>query len=373
MDLDEANQKLKTAFCRFQIQQINSALYLRGVLPPKPGSKKSEPHQQRIPCRVKANRAGVKVAYTLALRLENELALGAFDWAAYVDVARRQTVGAAVAALEQHYWDSREKTLQTQDSWATGYGNIYKRMDPDKPLTEAYCLRILKDNSRPDSRNRLAHYYALTKLMKSAGVVYNIEQWATLKGSYSTNTPKERVLLSDEEIIKTWHEIDNHLTAYCWGMMATFGFRTHELWHLDCSPLVAGQSFVLVKATTKSKKTRRAYALPAEWIDLFGLRIPCPFDATKAGLVTNRVLGRRISHRFETAQLTSPYTLRHCYRARAFRADIDTIATSRSMGHSPVIGHRHYTRWIQEQDIANAFEQDPSPITPTTLQDSSDM
>ena len=355
-EIDLANQRLKGSGCRLKIEQRRESLVLRGVLPPKPGSAELTPKQQRIPVGAKASVAGIKRAMALAQKIDAEVTLGTFRWQDHVaETSTRDTAGSIIQRFEQHYWASREKTIQTQESWKTSYWEVYKRFEPDGVLTEKTARQLML-RTEPDTRSRVRYHDALVKLLKFAGLPYDIDLWKDLKGSYNTNEPKPRKLLSDEEIIEVWRGLDDVVTAYAWGLMATFGLRTHELWHLNTAPLLKGENYVVVGSQTKAKKERRAYALPVEWIDMLELRIDWDLCAPEG--ISNQRLGRRIASRFSVRGLPAPYTLRHCYRARAFRSQIDPVAAARSMGHSVMISQKHYTRWIEERDIAKAFEQD---------------
>ncbi|NJK64838.1 MAG: hypothetical protein HC921_20970 [Synechococcaceae cyanobacterium SM2_3_1] len=355
-EIKQANERLKLSGCRLRIEQRRNSLVLRGILPPKPGSPHTKPHQQRIPLGgIRLSVAGIKRATALAQKIDAEVTLGSFDWKSYVgEVEAGEKIGPLLKRFENHYFSSRERNEQTQTTWDSCYWEVYKRLDPAGKLTEHTAKECLF-RTKPDSRNRVRYYTALTKLMKYAKTPYDIDSWKELRGNYGKSDPAPRDLLSDEEIIKIWGDIDDVFTAYCWGFLATYGLRTHELWHLNTNPLLEGENYVLVGKQTKSKKPRKAYPLPQEWIELFELRIEWGLKAP-AGL-QNRLLGARISKRFAWRDLPTPYTLRHCYRVRGLRARLDPVVSSRSMGHSVEVGQGHYTRWVQDQDIARAFQQ----------------
>jgi hypothetical protein len=54
------NARLKAARLGLQVERRGDRLSLRGTLPPRPGSGKSRPHQQRIPLKLPATPAGLK-------------------------------------------------------------------------------------------------------------------------------------------------------------------------------------------------------------------------------------------------------------------------------------------------------------------------
>ncbi len=60
MDIREANGVLKAGGCRVVVEERGGHLWLRGTLPPKPGSEKQLAHQQRIRLGVRATVAGLQ-------------------------------------------------------------------------------------------------------------------------------------------------------------------------------------------------------------------------------------------------------------------------------------------------------------------------
>ncbi len=59
-------------------------LYCRGTLPPKPGSKKLEWHQQEIALGLRATPQGLQVAQKKVIEILALLEEGKFDWQPYV-------------------------------------------------------------------------------------------------------------------------------------------------------------------------------------------------------------------------------------------------------------------------------------------------
>ncbi|MEJ1930802.1 hypothetical protein WDZ92_11120, partial [Nostoc sp. NIES-2111] len=92
--INEANGRLKNSFCRLKIEQIGGRLYLRGILPPKPLSRKVNPYRQRISA-ASANSEGVKIAEKLAKQVSVQIDAKTFNWADYLnlEVDQEKTIG----------------------------------------------------------------------------------------------------------------------------------------------------------------------------------------------------------------------------------------------------------------------------------------
>jgi len=60
--LSQANGRLRAANVGVTIRQKGNHLYLRATLPPRPGSDRVQPFQQRIALGYHANPAGLKLA-----------------------------------------------------------------------------------------------------------------------------------------------------------------------------------------------------------------------------------------------------------------------------------------------------------------------
>jgi len=60
--IEQVNARLKAARMGLQIERRGQKLNLRGTLPPRPGSDRLKPHQQRLSLNLPATTAGLKQA-----------------------------------------------------------------------------------------------------------------------------------------------------------------------------------------------------------------------------------------------------------------------------------------------------------------------
>ncbi|NET39121.1 MAG: integrase, partial [Cyanothece sp. SIO1E1] len=102
--LAQANGRLKAARVGVHIEQSGGKLRLRATLPPKPGSSRTEAHQQRISIGVPANLSGLKTAEKEARKIGALLACDEFDWASYATLpSSASTIGKLIEQFGQHY------------------------------------------------------------------------------------------------------------------------------------------------------------------------------------------------------------------------------------------------------------------------------
>jgi integrase len=82
--LAQANGRLKAGNVGVLIRHRGLKLYLRAMLPPKPGSPKDKPHQQEIATGFRANPAGISAAEKEARRVGSLLEGKEFSWLPYI-------------------------------------------------------------------------------------------------------------------------------------------------------------------------------------------------------------------------------------------------------------------------------------------------
>jgi integrase len=177
-------------------------------------------------------------------------------------------------------------------------------------------------------------------------------------------------LPSDAEIVEWFYKISNLNWRWAYGMMATYGIRPHELFHLDTQDLEQGGYVLKVLENTKTGfREVRPYHL--EWVDQFGLRqkrLPAINVIGKG----NKRLGSKISAGFRRYKVPfRPYNLRHAYAVRCLRFDVDPSLAARWMGHTVAVHTRTYQAWISKDVEHEAFVksiQNPNrPKPPATL------
>ena len=352
--LNQVNDRLKMENTPLTIRQKGNRLYLRGKLPPRPISNKSFPHQQDIALGVYATVDGLRLAEKEARKVGFLLESGEFSWKPYlrhrlVPLFPHQTIGDWINALETDYFMRRAKTPQSLTTWETNYAEVFKRLPCSQPLTSTILKKAIAATP-PDTRIRQKTCLALDKLAQIAGVDFDAKRFA---GNYSPSKVSLRNLPSDEMIVEWYYRLSNPAWRWAYGMLATYGLRPHELFHLDLEefPHSGGVLRVLAGKTG----ARRVWPLHPEWVEQFGLmdvKLPACHGQT------NRDLGHRVSHYFGRQQMPfRAYDLRHCWAIRSMQYGLEIGLAAQQMGHSAIIHSQTYHAWLAQEHHQQAFER----------------
>jgi hypothetical protein len=366
--LDKANRRLKSARTGVTIfwRPGRGKLHLRGIFPPRPDSDRIEAHQQTLAINLPASVEGIKQAEIRAKEIGSLLVRERFRWENVLkaDPAEQEqlTVRYWVKQMERQYFEARSTTLQTETTWRTNYHDVYKHLDDDAYLTVDLLKATILERTEPDSRQRLRYCLALAALGRLAGL--DVAALSALKGNYSATKTATRVLPTDVEILEAWHNLSHAPPWVRWsfGMIACYGLRPHELYHLDLTDFKKGNEKIRVLDETKTR-SRTLWPLVPEGFDLAWLRTPYPPTEVKSGKATpkvkdNQTLGQRISTAFRRWGVPIlAYDLRHAWAVRAIRRGLDVSAASRMMGHSLSVHNKTYQRWLTDADLESAYRR----------------
>ncbi|WP_338442575.1 hypothetical protein VZG28_06410 [Synechococcus elongatus IITB4] len=178
-----------------------------------------------------------------------------------------------------------------------------------------------------------------------------------LQGDYSigSETGIKRQLLTDEEIVSWYNQLKSPLSKWCFGALATWGLRPHELWLIDLDTLSKANSGLITVLPEqngivgKGKHPRSRSILPCrpnwfyDW-ELWNYQLP------QSKGVTARDLGHVIGAQFKRNKTPFlPYDLRHAWAVRALHSGLPTSQAARAMGHRLTVHERIYLYWIDEQ------------------------
>jgi integrase len=345
----QSNGRLKRDGYRVAIVLVRDRLYLQATLPPAPGSKKAEPHQQKLSLKLPANPEALKVAERRARELGQQLQTGEFDWALWRDRPTQAECCTAdwVAKFEADYWARRPKNPNTEVTWKVDYAGPFNRLHPYEPLTTTAILEAVKTTS-PDTRTRRRVCLAYQALARFAGLAINLKPY---RGNYGPETVKERRIPSDAEILAIWERINPEDWRWAFGMIATYGLRPGELKFCKFDP------YPRLRILEGKTGPRLAYPLHPDWPDRLGLR---NVRRPNCSGISRAAFGQRVTKAFKRLKVPfPPYSLRHAYAVRGIgRQSIDAMA--RSMGHSPKVHCSIYQKWLTEDDLDRAW-QNPKP------------
>lgn len=347
MDINSANSRLS----KVKIRIRGDRLSLRATLPTKDGTGKK---QQDIATGLPATPQGLKLALAKAQSLESDILLERFTWelsAPTPEPAETKTIEYWCDELERTHWQTTPKTASREHCFKNDYKFAFNQLPPDEPVCFAVLKRVLVQTP-PDSRSRQRNHQAYSRLAKIAGVELP-PSWKALKGKYE---PGDRLIPSEDEIIKTWERLTGRW-RWAFGMMASYGLRNHEI--VRCS----FEQYPVLNIWKNTKtKDRIVYPLHPDWPDKFGLiKVDCPQLTSEVNSVNGRVVSKTFKrHGIEF----NPYALRDAYAVRGAVLGVNPAVMSKWMGHSLDTHYRHYLKWIQRSDFDNVWAELTQKKTP---------
>lgn len=354
--LEAVNQRLSAGQFGVSIEQHGHRLYLRATLPPKPRSRRATPYQQRIALGIRANPGNLALAEKEARKVGALLACGEFDWLPYLRgaVARPESVGDWVCKFEGEI-----RPGLADITWSKDYRQPFDRLPHDRPLTPELLITTL-EQTKPNSKTRMRYFLAYQRLANFAGVPVDLKPY---QGNYSASEVEPRNLPDDATIAATWAQMKNESWRWIFGMIATFGLRSHECFYLDCEELSDGGH--MVRVTEGKTGGRLVWACYPEWVELFNLRdvkLP-PVNGTQHSHFTQRVC-----HYFTDNIPMTALDLRHCWAIRTLLFGMPYEIAAKQMGHSVAVHERTYHRWITREHHQRVYDtlmlRSDRPIAP---------
>lgn len=324
-------------------------VYLRATLPPKPGSARLRPYQQRIALQLEDlphNKQKIRAA---AKRLAYEISSGTFDWENWgvvADDARpERTLVDVVEGLRQHMLATRDIKESSFDS---NYAETLLRSLPKDRLPTCEDMRAALLGYAKNSSTRRMLHISCKLLAKYMEMECDL---ADLSGSYSAKMVEPIELPEDSYLVKFCDELDRPDLQYCFGLMVAYGLRPHETWYTEVDKDNA-------RARVGEGKTGQRVVSPllVDWVErwrLYDRRLPSwTIDrrkAMQARLYEAIVVRRGFQHRL--------YAIRHCYARRMFEVGVPVPIAAKLMGHAESVHTKTYQRWIDEATVLDAFER----------------
>jgi hypothetical protein len=363
--INQVNGRLKSAKVGVTIERRGDRLWLRATLPPKPHSDQPKPYRQKVSLGVRATPAGLQHAERQARLLGAELNLGKFDWANWAKVDSESESGAPagdwIRRFEADYWNRRSRDQQSETTWRTDYRSIFNKLPANEPLSPEQLLKLINDIP-PDSRQRKRAVQVLSRLAKFAGLDIDL---SALIGLYSPRRVNPRFLPSDEAIEAARLSITNEAWRWVFGVVACYGLRPHEAFHLDLF------DFPVMQVGHETKTGDRiVYPLYPEWAEAWELeQMKLPnFQKDHS----NAALGTKIAREFRDRHIPfHAYDLRHCYARRCFEFSLPPDMAAGLMGHSVQMHIQTYRAWIDRATyrrvydaLINRIDRPAAPRTP---------
>ncbi|UBF28388.1 site-specific integrase [Kovacikia minuta CCNUW1] len=366
----QINQRLKAARMGFQIERRGEKLNLRGTLPPRPGSLRLKPYQQRLSLGLPATPGGLKQAEQEVKIIAAQLIQKNFDWRNYRYGAGwgrldQMALSQQIQAFEVHFMMAPERIsnpASAKTTWECAYVPYLRKLtaiaetNPSLSLPEAIYATVRSTES--NSRSRQVCCTALSALVEFLNLEMPIDL-KTFWGNYGSSFVQSRELPSDELIVASWEKIPNPAWRFVYGIMATYGLRNHEVFFCDYSALGRGdrEATIRVLPTTKTGE-HTVWPFFPEWVEQFNLpEINLPLVERDLAKTTLQRIGQRVTSQFRRYNLPfSPYDLRHAWAVRTIHFGLADTVAARMMGHSVAVHTRTYHQWISHRDQQQAVE-----------------
>lgn len=255
------------------------------------------------------------------------------------------TISQWVKEFRLDYFSRRSQTPESLHTWLIDYQRVFDRLPQDQGLTNEILLAAVV-GTNPDTRTRKRFCMALGAVARFANLTLDLKPY---RGKYS---PKFRDLPDEKLIRDCFEQIHDPRWQWCYGMLATYGLRPHELFHLDYRRLAAGD--VGLKILRGKTGARLTFPLFPEWFSEFKLAsVQLPNCFAK----NNSDLGHRVTRAFARLEIPFPaYALRHCWAVRSIDFGLDLSIAAQQMGHSVAVHTNQYHAWITERQHRKAFE-----------------
>jgi integrase len=361
--LQAINQRFKLAGLGLSLERRGDRLGLRGTLPPRPGSGRSRPYQQRISLRLPASPSGLREAERQLKIIAGQILQGNFDWEPWLVWSKESRLTGpelkeALWKFEQQFFRDPQRQLNpaaSRTTWETAYAPYLRRLHTvagrsRQPLAD--LLRQTIESYPIDSRSRQLACTALSALASflELALPEPLTRWA---GIYGPSRTQRRDLPGDRTILDTFERIPNPTWRWVFGMMATYGLRNHEVFFCDCRALAAGEGEATIRVLEPTKTgEHEVWPFYPDWIERFGLReLQVPPICTDLTQTTLQRIGQRVTRQFRRYDIPfSPYDLRHAWAIRTIHLGLPDAVSAKMMGHSITIHNRTYQKWITRRD-----------------------
>jgi integrase len=229
-------------------------------------------------------------------------------------------------------------------TWKTDYLRPFSQLPADAVLSTQVLLSTIA-NTQANSRQRRRFCLAFRQLAEFAGIELDVRH---LMGSYSATKVKARDLLTDENILTCYNQIQNPCWQWAYGAIATYGLRNHEVFYLDMS------RFPIAQVKEGKTGARQVWPLQPEWAeqwDLANVNLPPVTGKCHADF------GSRVTKFFAHAALGfNSYDLRHAWAVRAIRFGLAAPLAAKQMGHSLQVHTQTYHLAINEREQQEAYD-----------------
>jgi integrase len=356
LTIESINQELKAAKIRIRICTVKegNTLFLRGTLPPKPGSGKVGAYQQRVSLGVFASEVGLQFAKGEAIRLAGLLDTYRFSWESYLpdifndSTSQLKKCGEWIKLFEEDFWQTGTRCRVT---WKD-YRKVFKKLPANELLVYDLAKKIILD-TKPNTKSRERTTDKIASLCEFAEIpdASNLRRYRGCYSQRGKDTPI--VVPAYQEILDCVDHFHNDWWRNAFCLQAAYGLRNHEIYHLNFDKM--HQGLLIVNKNTKTG-WRVVPSCHPEWVEKWGLKKLTPADMPQSTLTDNDLLGRQVWKAYKRSKVPfSPYALRHRFACDCALQNKPVALAAKVMGHSLETHTKIYHAFLSQDDLLSAW------------------
>lgn len=347
-----------------RVEVQGQSLLLWAYLPVE--GKVGKHRQQKLNLGHKATAKGFWGLLKDAIKIQSELEEGIYNPRNYNKKCNTLTaLNDALDRFKREFFNKPEaeaKPNKAKSTWIHSYKPYFNKLreiqggeEQELPFDSDLLVEVLK-SYKPRCESRRKCSIALRKLAEQERIDLP-ETWKELAGGQGSVKKEKRVYPKDDEIIRLVEKIRDPAWRWVYGMFATYGLRTHEVFFCHAEDLLIPENETLrvrVKADAKTGE-RKAYPLHKEWVEIFGLK-----DIRKPRVNLNRItsqISSTVSRQFKRREIGyTPYDFRHAWAIRGINEGLHISVAASSMGHTQAEHLKTYHSYMDDRVAERAFD-----------------
>jgi integrase len=295
--------------------------------------------------------------------------------------ANLRTIGELIADFEKNYFQTRKRTLKSENTFSSYFYIAQKHLPKDKLAIDANFIEAVQNCTSSDSvKNELIK--VIRVLCKCSGL--EVPELNNLK--IKSTTKRKRDIPTDAEVEKEYWKYENYainrpsklttrddrnnwkLWRWVYGMLATYGLRPIEIFvKPDLDWWLSVDNTMNTWRVNEECKTGEREALPLypRWVEEFNLKTDITAIELLKAKIKDKVTSREINSarhgtdrwfRFVGVNF-QPYDLRHAWAIRAHLMGIPIKAAADNLGHSVNMHTSIYQKWFSLENRKVAIEE----------------
>ena len=289
-----------------------------------------------------------------------------FQWRDYdSNYHSPETIEKSLEQFKTNFFNEpkRQRNLNAANTtWRCGYLPYLKKLKEFQEIRQipfdSELFMLVMTSYKPNSNGRLKCAIVLKKLAEQEGIDLP-KEWKEVSRGYQSLKQGKLKYPSDSEIVELRNKITDPNWKWVFGMLATYGLRTHEIFFCEAEDLLNESNqhnTIRIGSETKTGE-RLVYPLRSEWVELFDLKnIQRPNVNTSLENRMITYISVNVSRAFKKYEIGYiPYSLRHAWAIRSIHHGLNPSIASKMMGHSVQMHTKTYHYYLNEKDMDKAY------------------